>query len=311
MWYSTGTLLSLLLVILTAGLSGCKREFSSDKVVGDQSCALSLAPRWWPSSRGRPATQAFTAYRTIDGQEFDVTSQVAWSSGRPALATVDASGVATTGPDFGGEVEVRAAIAGLTATAQLRVRYVLSEVVPDAANPVGTNPEARFNGQDDAARAPTLAYPNTGVLLPPNLHRIEDSFAPGSAQNSVFEIAFANDLTDVRLYARCSALPPPDVGCVVEPEGRAWTGLAETNRGAQDVTLTVRGTDDGGSAVGRSAAHTLKFANEDVRGALYYWTPSAGPRSCVGTSATRRPKPRRHSSAPMRRARGVASAATP
>ena len=37
----------------------------------------------------------------------------------------------------------------------------------------------------------------------------------------------------------------------------------------------MRGTDDNGTAVGKSATFTIQFSKDDVRGGLYYWTTSS------------------------------------
>ena len=62
-----------------------------------------------------------------------------------------------------------------------------------------------------AGRAPDLVYPNDGVLLPPNLGRLEFHFKPG-AGNTLFELSFANPVTDVKVYLRCTAL---NGGCML------------------------------------------------------------------------------------------------
>ena len=40
------------------------------------------------------------------------------------------------------------------------------------------------------------------------------------------------------------------------------------------MQLFVRGTDDTGTAVGASQTFHLQFSQDDVMGALYYWTTS-------------------------------------
>src|SRR5262249_50817292 len=146
----------------------------------------------------------------------------------------------------------------------------------------------------NVARNPELVYPNDGVLLPPNLFEIEVHFRPGPADNTLFEIAFANELTDVHAYARCTPVGDPiDPGCLYVPTREVWTGLAETNRGAAPLSLRVKATDDAGAFVGSSGEHKLRFAPADVRGALYYWTTSQGSavmRWNFGDTARRDPE---------------------
>jgi hypothetical protein len=267
------------LAALGAG-SACRREF----IVGSRAeAALRIEPALALVSiqNGAPATARFRAFATVAGQDTDVTNEatIAWTSDNLALATVDATGVATTGTRFGGETSIRVAWQGATAAARLRVRFVLQTSVPPVtgAPALPAAPAQAFAGPVDATRAPELVYPNDGVLLPPNLFEIEVHFRPGAAANTLFEVAFANALTDVRATMRCAPVGDAiDPGCLYAPTRDVWTGLAETNRGTDALTLTVRATDDAGAGVGASRTQTLRFAPADVHGALYYWTTSQG-----------------------------------
>ena len=271
-------------LLLAAALAAAAPACHSDFVVGPQTRAvLRIEPALAMVSiqNGAPATARFRAIASVAGHDVDVTEEAttAWSSDNPTLASVDATGAATTGAHFGGETSIRVSAQGATASARLRVRFVLQTSVPPAAGApaLPANPAQALAGPADAARAPELVYPNDGVLLPPNLFEIEVHFRPGAAPNTLFEVGFANALTDVRAYTRCAPVDNAiDPGCLYAPTRDVWTGLAETNRGAEPLTLTVRATDDAGGGVGASHAQTLRFAPADVRGALYYWTTSQG-----------------------------------
>src|SRR5262249_8396443 len=54
-----------------------------------------------------------------------------------------------------------------------------------------------------------------------------------------------------------------------------WREIAETGRGLGAITVTVRGTDDAGTAVGTSGGAGIAFSKDDLRGTLYYWTTTA------------------------------------
>jgi hypothetical protein len=219
---------------------------------------------------GVAATQPFTATGTFrDGHEEDVTTRVDWTSADTRRATLSTAGLATTSTLLGGHVLVTARNGTLQASATLTVRLQLAIVDPAATPAIAATPAAPFSGPVAAARAPALVYPNDGVLLPPNLGKVEIHFRPGSASNTLYEIGFANDVTDVRVYTRCEPLAD---GCLYETAPAVWTALAETNRGAQAVALTVRGTDDAGTAVGASAPFQIRWARDPLQGALYYWT---------------------------------------
>jgi hypothetical protein len=270
----------LALLAALAPLAGCRSDF----VVGAAAQAtLRIEPATAMVSiqNGAPATARFKAIATVAGRDTDVTEDAAaaWTSDNAPLASVDATGTATTGTRFGGETSIRVSWQGAMASARLRVRFVLQTSVPPGAGAPALPgaPAQPFAGPADATRAPELVYPNDGVLLPPNLFEIEVHFRPGAAANTLFEVGFANALTDVRAYTRCAPVGDAiDPGCLYAPTRDVWTGLAETNRGADPLTLTVRASDDAGAGVGRSSAESLRFAPADVRGALYYWTTSQG-----------------------------------
>ena len=221
---------------------------------------------------GTPATQAFRAFgRMASGGEQEITSRVSWSVDRVLLVPSIHGGLAKTGDTTGGMAVVTAQSGMTQGSARLMIRFASSNLADGggASPPLPAAPAAPFGGPADAARAPQLVYPNDGVLLPPNLNGIEVHYRKGSASNTLFEVAFHNADSDVRAYTRC--VPLGD-GCVYRPSNAVWRQIAETNRGLGPVSVTERGTDDAGTAVGTSAAAALTFAKEDLRGGLYYWT---------------------------------------
>src|SRR5262249_21916171 len=130
------------------------------------------------------------------------------------------------------------------------------------------NPASLFGGPNDASRAPQIVYPMDGVMMPPNIGRIDVHFVPG-ANNTVFEIALRGPGVDLKYYLRCGN--PIEAGCVVplDIDGSRYVG--EGNRGLDPVALTIRGTDDSGAAVGTSAGINLSFSEAELQGAIYYW----------------------------------------
>ncbi len=226
---------------------------------------------------GTPGTQQFRAIGTFKGgREQDVTTMVTWTSGRADLATIAATGLATSGTQLGGAVTITATSGALAVAAQLRVR-ILTVVLGPGGLAVPANPANAFAGKADPARAPELLYPNDGVLFPPNLNRVEVHFRPKAAANNLYEISFGNAFTDVRIYTRC--VPLAD-GCLYEMPQDLWRTLAGTSvtvpmgEPALPVDLRVRATDDQGGGVGTSAVHKLQFSFDQLSGGLYYWSTS-------------------------------------
>jgi Tol biopolymer transport system component len=220
-----------------------------------------------------PTTQAravYTARGTFsDGHTEEVTDRVRWST------TVAQVGVMKDNAFEGlvgrGGVTGVVAMAGtVSGSATLYVRLSATANDPASMNvPADAATKLAGPASMDAAKRPQLVYPNSGALLPPNLGRLEVHFRPG-AGNTLFEIAFANQVTDVKIYARCAL--PMNGGCIYQPDATTWAWIAETNRGGDKLAIRVRGTDDAGTAVGASQdAVEISFAQDDIEGGLYYW----------------------------------------
>jgi hypothetical protein len=221
-----------------------------------------------------PPSQQFRAVGTVNGQDMDVTGLVAWTTDRPNVAVVDGGGWATA-VRTGGIVDIGVSNNHISAAAVLTVVYTTSVNAegPNATPPFPADVPGKFNGPADASRNPELVYPNDGVLFPPNVFGIEVHWRPGSSANMMYEIRFQSAIGDIKVYSRCQ---PLGNGCLYLPSRDIWTAVAETNRGTGSVQLTVRGTDDNGSAVGSSAPFSMSFSKDDLIGALYYWTTSQG-----------------------------------
>jgi hypothetical protein len=306
---------------LAAG-AGCRFMPSSAKVTGgggggSAAVANAVSLRIDPAmatlteANGVAATQQLKALAKLpDGSEQDVTDQVSWSTDDVVRAGVSQHGLVTTSAATGGLVTVTAGTGNVRGSAALTIllESVFKNTQGSPALPAA--PATAFAGPASSSRAPQLVYPNDGVLLPPNLGSIEVHFRPGAPANTLFEIGFANAVTDVRVYTRC--VPLAD-GCVYATTPEVWSALAGTNRGGAPVTLTVRGTDDAGAAVGSSAPFHVRWSRDPLMGALYYWTtttpigilrwnfgdpnqtvaekvvdPSAGDGQCIGCHALSR-----------------------
>jgi hypothetical protein len=220
-----------------------------------------------------PTTQAravYTARGTFsDGHTEEVTDRVRWST------TVAQVGVMKDNAFEGlvgrGGVTGVVAMAGtVSGSATLYVRLSATANDPASMNvPADAATKLAGPASMDAAKRPQLVYPTSGALLPPNLGRLEVHFRPG-AGNTLFEIAFANQVTDVKIYARCAL--PMNGGCIYQPDATTWAWIAETNRGGDKLAIRVRGTDDAGTAVAASQdAVEISFAQDDIEGGVYYW----------------------------------------
>src|SRR5262249_38053009 len=138
-----------------------------------------------------------------------------------------------------------------------------------ASTNLPADPGSLFSGALATQNLPDLVYPNDGVLVPPNLGKLEFHFKPGAGAQ-LFELGFANQATDIKIYLFCTT--PLNGGCTSLPDPTVWHWLAETNRGGTDpVQVTLRATDGKGGAVGTSNMLAISFSQDDIEGGIYYW----------------------------------------
>ena len=121
---------------------------------------------------------------------------------------------------------------------------------------------------------PKLVYPPDSVLLPPNMNVLEVQFIPPAGATN-FEVVFTNGNTNVRVVTQCSPVPDvrggPSRGCGVTLPQAAWSDIANNNRDAGAVAISVRATKDG-NCVSQSTDHVdVYFAKDDLAGGIYYW----------------------------------------
>jgi hypothetical protein len=246
----------------------------STGISGVTSLAISPPSATLAVTSGGPAQmQQYRVTGTVNGQSQDLTGQVSYSTSPSGVVTVSASGLAVTTGTEGGVVTITASTGAVSASTTLTVNYsfvgpdpgMTSTVPPGAAGLFGTT-------TNDASRAPQLVYPNDGVLFPPNVSGIEIHFTPG-AGNTLFEVNVVGPLSSVKSYVRC-VTPAGVNGCIYLPDPGLWSSIARSNAGQGPIQLFVRGTDDAGTSVGASQTFHLQFSEDDVMGALYYWTTS-------------------------------------
>jgi hypothetical protein len=245
----------------------------------------------------KSATLAFRAFATMQagGGEVEITNRTVFyvpdnylvggfpADGSPTFTTRLPT-TSTDPPQRGGKVTIQAMAASndipiTTVTTTLTVTVVCSDSAaagtPGATPAIPSDPGPEFTGTNTATLAPTLVYPNDNVLLPPNMQQFEVHFLPGSKTGELYEISLLSSYSEYRYYTRCYANPAKFLlgACALEIGADMVNIIAESNRGIDPLTLTVRGTDEKGN-VGSSASISVQFAGDRVDGAIYYWTTS-------------------------------------
>ena len=262
-------LISLLLVVgcgsrSTGGDDGTDGGGSLEGLV---SLTVKPADQTLVIAQGQPAVSAYTALGTFgDGRIEDVSALVSFALTESSLGGFAASELTTTTAK-GGQTQVVANAAGIEGATGVTI--LLQQSYNDPGSMLPADPAAPFGGPADAGRAPQLVYPNDGVNVPPNLGRLELHFRPGSS-NTLFQLTFTSSVLDLKIYLRCPLAL--NGGCIYLPDTQVWSWIAESHRGTDPVTWSLKATDDNGTGVGSSAPMTIKFAPEDVAGGIYYWT---------------------------------------
>jgi dipeptidyl aminopeptidase/acylaminoacyl peptidase len=251
--------------------------------------------------RGKTATLGYHAYATMQGDstEVDITSRTIFyvpdnylAGGFPedGSATFSSRLPASPSdpPQRGGKVTIQAQAASTdlpvtTITTTLTVKIVdtgtAAAGTPAATPAIPSNPGTLFTGTDTASMAPLLIYPNDGVLLPPNMNQLEIHYMPGKSTGELYEISLLGPYSEYRYYTRCYADPAKFVKdtCAFEIDPDTARVIAESNRGAGPLKLTIRGSDEHGK-VGATATASIEFAADAVNGAITYWTATRPPR---------------------------------
>jgi hypothetical protein len=214
-------------------------------------------------------------YRAVghfaDGRQREITAEVEFSLLDRSLGQFSGDELAT-GTAKGGRTRVRAVLGPVEGSTG--VTMVLTHTYQDpSSSGLPIDLDGVFSGPEDPARAPRVVYPNHGVLVPPNLGKLEFHFYPGP-ENRVFELHLRNRVTDLRVYFHCRTFVAD--GCIYEPDSKLWGWLSETNRGGEPVQFSLRGAGASGGSYGVSERQSLAFAYADVDGGVYYWTTSHG-----------------------------------
>jgi hypothetical protein len=212
--------------------------------------------------------------------DYDATAMSRFTLSDDTFGMMNAS-VFTTDGMKAGKVTVTASLKGagsspLVATSTLTIKHR-----GDYSSGCNACPMLPDPGQapDCGIKAPTIVYPTSGVLLPPNLNQFDVHFVPASTRHT-FEIDLANGTTDVRVRADCGSdsdtLARTTGGCAVHLDASVWHAFAAYNRGGDSLTLTVRETSDGMCATTSSNQPLVWISENDLVGAIYYWKSTIG-----------------------------------
>ena len=177
-------------------------------------------------------------------------------------------------PQRGGKVTVLATLSN--AAGPVNVTTALTVKLSALLATGGLDPAdaaTKFGGTPTASLAPTLAYPNDGTMLPPNLRRLDVHWKPaaGADANTLYEISFTSATGVIAYYAKCDGTGLVAGACGFQLDEAGYGYVSGSNAGQGPVALQIRATDGSGGGVGTSAQFNIEFAENRVDGGLYYW----------------------------------------
>jgi hypothetical protein len=205
-----------------------------------------------------PATVAFTA--TADGGPVSPS----WVVDISSIANVDANGVVTPTGTQGGEVIVKAALNGETATATVTVN-IQTAVNPGALSDAD---QTALKGASDADPGVVWAYPYNGTVFPKGLVAPELMWN-GSAGGDRYYIHLKGKYADFEIFT--TADPPSRFTL----DDVSWKQLTESGHGGP-VALHVARLPAGAATGTVIADHSWTIANGSLKGTVYYWSNNLG-----------------------------------
>jgi hypothetical protein len=261
----------LLRALALGALAACGPSMDVD----EDSATLQIDP---PTSEhmilnGVTAKQAFTA-TLVDrqGRRRDVTSETVF--------TIDP----LIGSFVGRELTLGAAGKTLAygvwedkmGTAQVISRVRSTRVEP----PLDPRVPELFNRPEEAARAPAIAYPPDGAVVPRNLGDFEAHCT--DANNDLFEVSLKTEFADVRVYT-AGGNGVPAAGA--RPTWQAFAAAEWTSAVGNEATIAyqVRGISSANPTyVGATPPRMVKLSNEALDGGLYYWAAANAGGGAAG-----------------------------
>ncbi len=242
---------------ILAACSGQVPDEPSDEL---KSLSISPADAVLTASPSKPQTQTFTVLATYASGTRDVTRDVHLTLANPLLGSFE--GATLTSTDLqAGRTSVVATLGTVTSQTSLTVRMTLRSL----GEGVPANAQTLFDQASDAAGSgPSVVYPATGTLIPPNLGELEVMWVDGG--HDLWELAVESELLDLRLY---SAAP------VVSLTDAAFRVMASSSLEGE-VKVHVRGLSQAApSSSTRSSDVQVLFSREAVQGAIYYWAATS------------------------------------
>lgn len=114
--------------------------------------------------------------------------------------------------------------------------------------------------------APALLYPYDNTLTAPQINRMRVQW---TGAHATYKVLITGPVVSQRAFVACQSGTP----CSLELSDALWTKLANNNRD-QELIITVTGAASKNVAQGASAPTRVRIAPSDLRGGIYYFSPT-------------------------------------
>ncbi len=213
---------------------------------------------------GIPQTLTFRAASSKLG---DVTSQATWTISDSSVGGIS-KGRLTIPPTLmkGGSYKVYASLRGSTGSAPLLIKLVAPDEI-DASAPADA--KDYFTG-GDGGPTPSLVYPFDQTLMAANVLQLAIQWRAGAGQ-SVFRVTVSGSTYERSFYVGSSLCPSGQ--CTYRIDDKLWSAVGHSAQD-QSITMVVSGSSGRGVPIGNSSPTKIGFAPEDIKGGLYYFSPT-------------------------------------
>jgi len=213
---------------------------------------------------GTPQTLVF---RAMSSQLGEVTHLASWTISDSSVGVITA-GKLSISPTLtkGGAYKVYASLRGVTASVPLFIKLI----APDEVDPSAPVDAKDYFSGANGGPAPDFLYPFDKTLMAANVLQLAMQWRAGSGQ-TVFRIHVAGPTYERSFYVGSSLCPSGQ--CTYRIDDKLWSAVGHSAMG-QDVQIVVSGSSGRGAVYGSSPPTTVSFAPEEIKGGLYYFSPT-------------------------------------
>lgn len=212
-------------------------------------------------------TEQTVKLRAVSSVHGDVTAVAAWHLSDGNLGSISGGKlIIPPGVSRGGVYRIYATYRGVTGSASLTLRVIAEDVIDVSAPP---DAKDYFSGPDGGP-APSVVYPFDGTMMAPNVLQLRIQWTAGTGQ-TVFRLTASGPSYERSFYVGGNLCPASK--CTYAIDDKLWSVLSHNSLG-QEITLTLSGSGGKGGPVGRAAPLRISFSPEDIRGGLYYFSPT-------------------------------------